>query len=405
MTETTLSQNSSPRKKKKLSFIIAGLGLYLLSTGISYAAFKYLGVEAPGIISPLPVEEGRARIDPAAPKTEACPLTGEMFSKAERAIWEKRRPLGIMIENHADSRPQSGLSKADIVYEAVAEGGITRFLAIYFCRASAEDVLVGPVRSARTYYLDWVSEYADYPLYAHVGGANNFDGSGTTNIKARALEQIADYGWNLYNDLSGTSISFPTYWRDYERLPGVATEHTMYSTTDKLWAEAEKRGLTQTDEEGNPWNKNFVSWKTKEEAAEGERGNTAEIDFSFWTGEIQAPYKVRWNYDRAQNLYLRLNGDQPHQDLNNEQQLTAKVVVVLFSRETGPVDAHKHLLYQTTGKGQALIFQDGQVTKGTWEKEDRTERTLFSDQSGEEISFNGGPLWIEVLPVGNKVNY
>ncbi|RLC31408.1 DUF3048 domain-containing protein, partial [Candidatus Woesebacteria bacterium] len=78
-----------------------------------------------------------------------------MFTKIESDIWESRRPIAIIVENHADARPQSGLSKADIVYEAVAEGGITRFLGIYYCGAAAEDVIASPVRSARVYFIDW----------------------------------------------------------------------------------------------------------------------------------------------------------------------------------------------------------------------------------------------------------
>jgi len=80
------------------------------------------------LLSPVDITPGSGfKIDPNAPKTEACPLSGQLFAKAERQIWEGRRPLTVMIENHEESRPQSGLNKADIVYEAVAEGGITRF--------------------------------------------------------------------------------------------------------------------------------------------------------------------------------------------------------------------------------------------------------------------------------------
>lgn len=386
------------KKKKWAVFILGGLGLYLLTAGVSYAAFRYLGSEEPGLISPLPVEEGRAKINLDAPKTESCPLTGEMFTKSERSIWEKRRPLGIMIENHADSRPQSGLSRADIVYEAVAEGGITRFLAVYLCRSSVEDVLVGPVRSARTYFLDWISEYGAYPLYAHVGGAN-------IPGKVNALGQIGDYGWlRMGSDLNQFSLGFPTFWRDYERLGRpVATEHTMYSTTDRLWEVGEKRGLTQTDEEGNRWDEEYVSWQFKEEASEEERGETGEIKFSFWSGKPE--YGVRWQYDHLRNLYLRNNNGQVHKDLDNDQQVSAKVVVIQFAKETGPVDELKHLLYQTSGKGKAIIFQDGQVTTGTWQKKDRLDRTIFFDSQDQEIEFNPGPIWIEVLPAGNEVSY
>lgn len=405
MNEEVRQTSTEVKSKKKIILaILAGLVLYLVSTGISYATFRYLGGPAPGLISPISVEEGRAKVDLSAPKTETCPLNGGMFTKEERAIWEGRRPLTVMIENHAESRPQSGLSRADIIYEAVAEGGITRFLAVYYCGASAEDVTICPVRSARIYYLDFASEYGDYPLYAHVGGSNDFSGAGDTHPKARALETIVNLGWQRYNDLDQYSIGFPIYWRDYERLGHpVATEHTMCSTADKLWEVAHERGLGAVDDEGNKWGEDFTSWKFKDEADLEERGDVNDIKLEFWSGYSE--YNVNWQYDRENNRYLRSNDGQAHKDLNNQEQLQAKTVVVQFMKEQGPVDRNKHLLYTTTGIGPALVFRDGEVVKASWAKEDRQSRTKFTDSQGQEISFNRGPIWIEIVPLGKEVRY
>jgi len=384
-----------PKKKKLIFTILGGLALYLASTGISFAAFRYLGGPAPALISPIPVEDARLRVDLTAPKTEACLLNGGMFTKGEKDIWSKRRPLTVMIENHAEARPQSGLSSADIVYEAVAEGGITRLLAIYYCGASAQDVTIGPVRSARTYFMDFASEYGDYPLYAHVGGANK---PGPSN----ALGQIGTYGWLAKgNDLNQFSIGFPVFWRDYERIGHpVATEHTMYSTTDKLFNIAEERELTNVDDEGNAWDEDFVSWKFKKDA--DEKGAVDDIKFDFWSGYQE--YSVNWQYDRENNQYLRFNNGQAHTDLNNEEQLKAKVVIVQFMREKGPINELKHLLYTTTGTGSAIVFQDGKATKATWSKDKRESRTIFK-AGGKEIELNSGPIWIEIVPAGKEVTY
>lgn len=384
-------------KQKLIPMLIGGLILYFISTGISYAAFRFLvGPIAPGLISPLPVEEARSRVDLTAPKTEACPLNNKMFTKGEKQIWEGRRPLTVMIENHAEARPQSGLSKADIIYEAVAEGGITRFLAVYYCDAAAEDFIIGPVRSARTYYLDFASEYGDYPLYAHVGGANK---PGLSN----ALGQIADYGWLAKgNDMNQFSLGFPTFWRDYERLGRpVATEHTMYTTADKLYEIAHQRGLNAKDDEGNKWDEDWRSWQFKDDASD--KGNINNIKFNFWSGYQE--YEVNWQYNQENNQYLRSSGGQAHKDLNNEEQLMAKVVVVQFMREKGPINELKHLLYTTTGTGKAIVFQDGQATQATWSKAKRQDRTIFEDSKGKEIKFNRGPIWIEIVPLGKEVSY
>lgn len=377
--------------KKLILTVLGGLALYLTSSGISYATFRYLaGPIQPALISPLPVEEKRSKIDLSAPKTEVCPLNGGMFTKGERQIWEGRRPLTVMIENHQEARPQSGLSKADVIYEAVAEGGITRLLAVFYCGASAEEVTIGPVRSARTYFLDFASEYGDYPLYAHVGGAN-------VPGPANALGQIGDYGWLAKrNDLNQFAIGFPTFWRDYERIGHpVATEHTMYSTTDKLWEVAHKRGL---DADGN-----LVPWKFKDGAKLENRGGVEKIDFGFWSGYKE--YDVLWQYEKEANRYLRFNGGQPHKDLNNDSQLWASTVIIQFMKEKGPIDELKHLLYTTTGSGKAIIFQDGRAIQGTWSKTKRQERTKFTDERGKEIEFNRGPIWIEIVPAHQNVQY
>jgi len=386
------------KNKSKLILIIGGILIYLASAGISYGAFRFL--EGGGsLLSPVDITPGSGfRIDPNAPKTEACPLNGQLFSKAERQIWEQRRPLAVMIENHEEARPQSGLSKADVVYEAVAEGGITRFLAVFYCGAIAEEMTVGPVRSARTYFMDFASEYGDYPLYAHVGGANK---PGPAN----ALGQIGDYGWlTKGNDLNQFSLGFPVFWRDYERIGHpVATEHTMYSTTEKLWEVAQKRGLTNLDDEGNKWDADFSQWKFKDDLELDERGDVSEIEFSFWENNPQ--YAVRWEYQKESNNYLRFNDSQAHKDLNNDSQIQAKTVITQFMKEKGPIDGEKHMLYTTIGSGQALVFKDGQAIKATWTKDDRQSRTKFTDSSGKEIVFNRGPIWIEIVPVGSEVKY
>lgn len=385
--------------------IIAGLGLYLFTTGVSYAVFNSLHVVGPsaGPITQVPTPEGlRLEIDPSEPKTEECPLNGLRLTKTEQKSWEQRRPLAVMIENHLEARPQSGLSAADVVYEAVAEGAITRFLAVFYCGAQAVETQVGPVRSARTYYLDWASEYV-YPLYVHVGGAHASDG--LTDPRARAKEQIVQYGWAAANDMDQAGIGFPTFWRDYERLGRtVATEHTMYSTTEKLWEFAqEKRDFTNKDPEGNDWLEAFSPWKFEDEAEEKDRGAGNTIDFDFWTD--YEDYHVSWAYDKSGNRYLRANAGQPHLDLDNKQQLDAKVVVIQLTREEGPVDELKHMIYHTTKGGDALIFQNGQVIKGSWSKKDRQSRTLFKDAKGKDVKFARGKIWIEIVPSTQKISY
>jgi len=242
-------------KQKFISTIIVGLVLYLAATGLSYAGFSFLGKTSSGSKTPV-TQNGQQEhfaIDPSLPRTEVCPINGKLYTKQEKDIWSARRPLAVMIENHEESRPQSGLSKADVVYEAVAEGGITRFMGIFYCGIAAETVNLAPVRSAREYYLPWVLEYD--ALYNHVGGAGLCNDD-TVDDRAKALCHIQQY---KVKDMDQFGISFPTCFRNYDRLDHpVATEHTMVCVTDKLIALAKTRGWTNTDASGVSWDKGLI---------------------------------------------------------------------------------------------------------------------------------------------------
>lgn len=377
--------------KSKIIVVLFLILVYVISTGISYALFSGGSTSVvTNVPPPSKSAAGDLLFDPSLPKTEPCPLNGAKYSTQQKAWWEKHRPLGVMIENHEESRPQSGLSSADIIYEAVAEGGITRFLVIFYCQDAS---IIGPVRSARTYFVDFVSEYGEYPLYAHVGGAN-------TPGPANALGQIADYGWNGYNDLEQFSLGCPVFCRDETRLGRkVATEHTMYSGTSKLWEVAKEREITNVDADGNSWDENYIPYDFKEDASAGDRGSAQTIHIEFWPDYLD--YAVDWKYDPTTNSYLRTNGGEPHVDLNTKKQISAKNIVVLSMVESNANDGYEnnaHLLYRTKGTGKATIFMDGQEIDGTWRKRDRESKLEILDESGNPVEFNRGLLWFEILP-------
>ncbi len=387
-------------KRKIIVFVLAGLGLYLISTGLTYGAFSFLKNKNSGLKSPV-VQTGKGGLKrPVSnlPRTEECPINGAMMTKDDKNAWLTQRPLGEMMENSKAARPQSGLSYADVVYEAAAEGGISRFMAVYYCQAGD---IIGPVRSARTYYLDWISEYGNFPLYAHVGGAN-------TPGPADALGQIDRYGWGGYNDLNQFSIGFPTFYRDYERLgTNTATEHTVYATPEKLWAfAAQKRGLD------GAWDKGFVPWKFKDDISSAERPAGLTVDFGL--SNVQASYAgdylISWQYNRETNSFLRFNGGVPHKDTDTDEQLSAKSVVLQFMTMGIADDGYaeeghgSHILYGTRGQGKAKFLIDGKVIDGTWAKKTRVDRTTFYDGKGVEFKFNRGTIWIEALPVGFQVD-
>lgn len=399
-------------------------GIYLIIAGLSYLAFsRLLPPRASADIAPsaaeIPVTPTRTGfLQFSGPKTEACPLNGQLFTTEEKNIWSARRPLTVMIENHADSRPQSGLNMADVVYEAVAEGGITRFMAVFYCAAvsSAGNYDVGPVRSARTYFLDLASEYADYPLYAHVGGANcsapkdpvtGQTFACTTDRRALAMEQISDYGWTnkgTWGDLNQYSLSYKVCRREPERTGEVRdTEHTMYCSTKELWNIASTRGLTNISQSnGKSWDKNFAYWRFGQ-AESSTPGSTTNINFDFWSG--YKDYSVTWNYDLTTKVYQRLNGGKKHIDFIDGQVITTKNLLVQFVPEIKSIDVHGHNLYKVIGTGKGILYQNGDKQDITWSKASRTARTIYKATSGKEVDFVPGNIWIELLPFGNQISY
>lgn len=396
----------------KKTVVLIGLFVFLVSAVSSYSFFSQKTNKQKTNNSSISTNgNGKTtngvEVDSGEPKTEECPINGMMMTKTQKESWEKRRPLGIVVENSKAARPQSGISSADVVYEAVAEGGITRFLGIFYCRDAN---YVGPVRSARVHFMEMLREYGDYPLYAHVGGANcdAESGSGCANgAPADALGLIKDLGWASYSDLNQFSVPFPVFWRDYERLPDRDTEHTVYTSTTKLWSYAkDNRKLTEVDEKGKRWDVNFTKWKFKDDAAVDQRGSVNKISFGFWDS-FADDYAVVWSYDKASNNYVRANGGAPHLDKNTNKAIQSKNIIVMFAKESMANDGYNggHILYRLTGTGDGLLFQNGKAEKITWTKKDEESRAIYYLSNGDEANIIRGQVFVEILPTGNEVKY
>jgi len=276
----------------------------------------------------------------------------------------------VVIENHPDARPQSGLDKASVVYETLAEGGITRFLVLFQENEVPE---VGPVRSARIYFLDWVLEYD--AIFAHVGG----------NIAA--LDQIGPLKIQDINQFYKSNY----FWRDNSRY----APHNVYTTTDKLRSAGQSSGYSATS--------NFKGMAFKADKSLDERPQTATFTVDFSGGAFNPTY----TYDRNNNAWLRSQVGVPFKDKKSGQQIGPKNVIVEFTGFSygKSRDGAQLTTIKTLGQGRALFFIDGQQVEGTWEKSDRSSKTVFKDSAGNEVKLNSGQTWIEVVPSGNAVNY
>lgn len=283
-----------------------------------------------------------------------------------------RYPLAIMVENHTEARPQSSLDKASVIYEAIAEGGITRFMALF---GTYEAEKVGPVRSARPYFVDWAHGYNAY--YAHVGG------------NALALDKIISDGILDLDQFKYSSL----YWRDTSRK--VSSEHTMYTSTIKLREKATELGYTAS--------KNFSIYRFKDDAkADPDTTVTptpataATIDIKF----SSANYDVQYKYDKTTNSYKRFLAGLAHNDAISGNQLNPKNVIVMTVKRTAVVTRINEHGYEmdNIGEGAAKIFIDGKEIDGKWKKSSRESREIFYDSTGQEITFNRGQFWISVIP-------
>jgi len=398
---------------KNFMLVLGFIGLFLVSTGVSLAGFTFLGKDTTTGTKNISPTGKVSRVDLSKPKTESCPINGQMYTKEQEEIWSTKRPIVAIIENHLESRPQSGLSVADVVYEAIAEGGISRFLAVFYCGIADNNYTIGQIRSARVYFINYALEYGDNPLFVHWGGANNICNNCPGGVKPRgdidprvdAYKLLEKIGWvngRYGNDMNGaTNTGYPALYTDDRRM-NLATEHQKVGSTDKIYEEATKRGFEYQDSDGNAWDEKFVIWKFKDGKAIASP-KYSSISFSFW--DNKSDYDVEWKYDATNNDYLRFNGGTDHKDLESGEQVKAKNIAFVFAKEEGPVDNEHHMLYTVTGGGKAMVFQNGDVIEATWEKKTATDRVKFFNDDGEEIEFVRGQIWIEVLPLGNSVNY
>ncbi|HQG57718.1 MAG TPA: DUF3048 domain-containing protein [Candidatus Dojkabacteria bacterium] len=305
------------------------------------------------------------------PRTEVSPINGILLTKTEYNELKNRRPIAVMIDNHISARPQKNLSKADIVFETSVESGITRYMPIYWSNAVNE---VGPIRSARQYYLEFLSPYD--AIYIHDGCASSSD------ARVNACGNL--YNYNI-EDIANTVGA----WRRSDRY----APHNEYSSTISVWDYASQNSISGLSD-------NFEAWQFKKDLPINMRGTKTKVSISFW-GDLSnyyGDYDVEWVYDSAANNYIRKIGGNNDIDEATGQVIRAKVVVVQEVTMTETYDISGHVIVETIGSGKTKILQDGKIYDATWEKTNRTDRTSYKGTDGKDFVFNRGLIWIEALP-------
>ncbi|MGI9027602.1 MAG: DUF3048 domain-containing protein [Candidatus Saccharimonadales bacterium] len=309
--------------------------------------------------SPAAPSIAEKAVEPPKPTTEASKLTGEQIDPA----LNKRPITGVMIENSPDARPQAGIINAGVIYEAIAEGGITRFLCLY---QQNQPDHIGPIRSFRPYYGYLLMPY-DASI-VHAGGS----GDGLAIIRNYGLKDI---------DHTANSGAF-------KRVSDRYAPHNLYTSMAKLDEASTARGYTNSEAK---------SLQRKEEKP-GQPIGAKAIDLS-----ISSPlYKVHYDYDPVTNNYPRTMGGKPHTDHRSGYQIAPKVVVAIVMSYA---QSGIYSVYETNGTGRAFIFQDGGVQQVNWSKGGEREQFTFTDEAGGPVALNAGQTWITLVKSPNQVTF
>lgn len=335
--------------KKQRAGLLVAFGAILI--GLTVGAMAVFIQDPP---PPEPVKIAPKK-EPPKPTTEPSRLTGVQISPE----LNKLPVTGVMIENSPDARPQAALKDAGIVFEAIAEGGITRFLALYM---EDQPDYIGPVRSVRPYYLDFLVPF-DAPI-AHAGGS------------AEGLAQIRDQGIKDIDHSPNAGA--------FQRVSSRFAPHNLYTSRAKLLERHNARGYNESK---------FPSYPRKEKEEPLKVPTAKSIDLT-----ISRPlYNVHYDYHAPTSSYNRVMGGQPHTDERSGAQISPKVVIALVTeREQNGI----YSVYRVTGGGEVFVFQDGGMVKGTWTKADRKSPYVFKTADGKPLLLTPGRTWITLVTPG-----
>jgi hypothetical protein len=307
------------------------------------------------------------------------PLNGQVTAWAVA----HRRPVAVMVENYnPDSRPQTGLSAASVVFETVAESGITRFMPVYLENLPP---VVGPVRSARVYFDAWANGL--HAVLVHAGGNDD------ALAQLFTLHNIADVNEVKWED-ANYNPTVPFFARSPERV----IPHNMYTYPAKVLAYERTQHIKLQGSFPDT-----LPHHVPDNPAHRPTGGVVDINFS------SPDYAVEYRYDRASNRYFRFMGGVPHvEPTSNHQLAPSNVVVMLASIAPDPYGgvANPGAVYvQSTGKNVAYLFRDGKRTIGTWHKQHGGSPLVLLDSHQHPFSFNPGQTWFEVLPANGALSW
>ena len=338
----------------------------------SFGAVALVGVVGVGALAltgnaPTPIQNAVEAVTGIEPTPPTCPLTDAPTPGGNEA--PRRSLLAVKVENTDAAYPLTGLDKADMVYEEVVEGGITRFVAIFHCRDANR---VGPVRSARTTDPKILAPLQQQPLLGYSGGAPKV----VKGLVAAGVVQLTE---------ANTPDAFT-------RDGGRVAPHNLFASTAVLWRAGEK----QVDDPATP-RAAFTFGEGLPEKSK--KAGTIDITFSTLSS-------TGWEWGGGR--WTRLLSGAP-MALESGAPIEAENVVVQVvdvSQDT-IVDASGSFspLVEMIGSGKAWVFRDGRAIAGTWERDGEGDLTTFRTKDGDEIALSPGSTWVELVPAEGSVTF
>ena len=293
-------------------------------------------------------------------------LTGEWIPQEEA----DQRPYALILNNLKTASPQSGIIEADILYEALTEGGITRFLGIY---DDIETDRLGSVRSARHYFVTFADEYD--AIFVHFG---------KTSYATRKINELG------IDDVDGTGGSgAATFYRDNS----IPAPHNAFTNLELIEETVERLGFRTSYEEG--YEGHFL-FREEGEAGlnEDEEAMNADRVTLGFSGYI-TPY---FEYREEDSLYYRFQFDEPHIDYNTQEQLAFRNLIVQFVNEWDIDQNGYQTMELEDASGEGYFITDGAAVPITWEKAGTSGVTRYYDTDGEEIQLNPGKTYLAIFP-------
>ena len=280
------------------------------------------------------------------------------------------RPVTVMYDNHPYARWQAGIVKADIVYECEVEFPFTRYLAVFQDKKPEH---IGPVRSARPYYLRYSLEYDS--IYVHVGGSND------------AKSKIEDYYMaNVDGLYSGN------FWRYNDT--GKSIPNNMYTDMENL-RDAQKSYGYRMDGDFEGYKFNDIVKPINEKLSSED---CSQINIIF-----NSHYEVDFSYDENEEIYNRyVNGEKQIDEYYEEDIKASNIILIKTSKRV--LDDVGRLAITTVGEGKGTYITKGKLTDITWEKEKYNKKTYFYYENGEELILNPGQTWIELVTQDTSIN-